>query len=565
MKILVFCSLLVFSLFSSSCSTKKPPAAGLKIGRVMKDNGSLKKIERAEALYEMGEIDAAVALLERIINHSRQKVVLLPAYELIVRYLLEIGKHDEAHRFASYFLKSYPKEPAAERIIRLFDSPQKSQAKKESSPEEVPAVHVEEIENVKAENNNNNNIQIKTVEKSRSIAIILPLSGPLANYGKRALLAMTIGFDMPLYPPEASTYFREKGGLKVFVADSGANSENAKHVAEKLIAEHKISVLIGDISNEASLALAQLAEKEKIPLYCLSRHSLFPGFGPFTFSFSASPEKLIEFLVEQAMNVRGIHNFAIFFPKTNYGKQMARLFYDQVLKSKGSINAVAAYDPHETNFGAAAKLFLGKHPLEARGDYHNCIRLARSEALDKSAQAKAQKSCMAELKPIVDFQGLFMPDFNKLAFIIPSLLQEDLIAGKKATNVQFLGANSWNEPGLLARIASLSEGALFVDSINLRAKGPLEVFRSEFLKASLGDVSALEFYAHDAAKVAKDIIMGSTELLSPEEIRKRTLDFKKNIGLIGLISFDENGDLHSSPIAFEIDKGEPVVLSGEKT
>lgn len=81
---------------------------------------TLTKIDNSFALYEMGEIDAAIANLVSLVDHSHYSQAHDKAYELLVTWLLQTNRYEEAKRYGSRFLLSQPKAKSADYIVKLF-------------------------------------------------------------------------------------------------------------------------------------------------------------------------------------------------------------------------------------------------------------------------------------------------------------------------------------------------------------------------------------------------------------------------------------------------------------
>lgn len=414
-----------------------------------------------------------------------------------------------------------------------------------------------------------------------TVGILLPLSGPFASFGKKALGAMSIGFaiPMPLTEPKINIFTAQ--GLKIIVADSAADPAANNDLVDKMATEYACALIIGDISTDPSISAALRSHQYGIPILSLSRHPMLVNLGDDVFSFNSSAEQKIDTLVSYAIQEQKHNNFAIIFPRHNYGISMAKLFYESVIKNKGHISAMESYDTHQTTFSETARKLVGTHFLYARNDYTICQKEAQLES-NRLAREAALKVCKDGLKPVVDFDAIFVPEYQALSFLVPALVQADILltnnpsakksyaASTKIENpkaVQMLGPSSWNDATVIKRFATQVNGAVFVDAFD-----PLSpdfvAFNNAFSALNIGMPSSLEIFAHDAAKLAKELLLTIVKDPTTEKnrhtVRQRLRSFNKKIGLLENISFAKN-ELHTPLISFEIMNGlaKPLVSNKE--
>jgi hypothetical protein len=104
-----------------SCAHKNAGMKEIPAGRLIKKDDISQKIDEATALYDAGEIEAAVANLRLTVDNNAYQPAHDQCYELIVQWLLELKQQEEAKHVASYFLSHYPHSEYAQKIIDLFD------------------------------------------------------------------------------------------------------------------------------------------------------------------------------------------------------------------------------------------------------------------------------------------------------------------------------------------------------------------------------------------------------------------------------------------------------------
>lgn len=416
--------------------------------------------------------------------------------------------------------------------------------------QEIAASLIKEIESI-------------THVSPKSVGILLPLSGPLAAFGKRALAAMSIAFGIPLDVKNQARSTFEKNGITIVVVDSQGESLIAKTAVENLIKQDHVALVIGDITNEAALLPALTCQQRNVPMLSLSRHPTISDVGNNIFAFNTSTQKQIDQLVDHAI-AQGIKRFGILFPKHNYGMAMAKSFYDTALKKGGSVTAIEAYETNLVSFSVPARKLLGKFYLETRREYANCT-------------AKHQpKTCLEQLHPDISFEALFLPDYpKKLTPLIPTLIAEGLLVSNRPHDIRaykaamktahppivtLLGPSSW-ATGLEKTFSQIS-GAYFVDSVSFEEER-LKQFAASFREQTASDATPLDVFAHDAAKLAESIISGYD---GPREharnvYREKIAAFKGTVGLLGPIEFLSSGELNAKEVGFIVvnGKAEPVI------
>lgn len=385
-----------------------------------------------------------------------------------------------------------------------------------------------------------------TMPLTKTVGIVLPLSGPLESFGERALMAIKLGLGAPL---NQERQFKAHG-FRFVVADSKGEAVAASTATSELLLQHKPSLIMGDMVAEASLAVAALCRPTHVPQISLARHPLLKDDQGLIFQFVPSYERQIEKLVSVAMKEQGHKRFGILYPRNNYGITMANLFFASVINLGGQINALVAYDSHETNFTDTVARLVGKHHLSAREDYKTCLT------------TKTSKECAESLPPAVDFEALFIADFKKTAFIIPALAQADVLlspseALKKsfiATTgildpqpVQILGAASFNQTETLSRIAPLVGNGAFVDAVDYSSPKTKSV-ADALTAAGQQPPQEAEIYAHDAGLLVQKFMTSSPKVDSKAGLKAFLQGFSGEVGALGTIGFNKGQELLTTDV-----------------
>ncbi len=537
-------SLCALMLILVSCAT----TTSNTVGHFAKASEAELKIKRSQTLYEDGDLSAAISMLKTLIDQNVYTEEFDQAYELMIEWLLETAQTVEAQYYASYFLKNYSKSPSLKKILGLFDSKalheKAHQSEKPSDTKSNPTSYHQKRDTIKAANLN-------------TVGVLLPMSGSLASFGQKVLAALSLAFDTKLLPTGQKIQHFFAQGLTIILADSQSDAKISAQLVDSLVNDHGVTLIIGDITADSSLTAALRSQQYGVPMLSLARHPMLSQFGDQIFVFNASSEQDINFLVNYAMKEQGFTKFAIVYPMHNYGIAQAQLFYQTVLKSGGEITALENYYAHETTFTELSRKLLGTHYLAIRPDYLSCEREAKV-IINRAQRDRALKSCRDNLKPVVDFEALFIPDFQSLAYLIPALIQEDLLLTKsesEQSSVQVLGPSSWNDPVVISRLGNRVNGAVFVDTVDFDHNAGLKSFSEKFTGFALTKPSVLEVFAYDAAKLALTVL---AQHKTRSQIRDALAMFDGRVGLLENISFSKHGELITSPIAFTITNGQAL-------
>lgn len=537
-------------------------------------------IKKALALYDMGEVEASISSLQLFVDAHPYDPSLDKAYELIVTWLLELKRGKEAKRIASHFLADHPESMGAERLIKLFDHVLEAEEPKNQVINQEPSLpKSEELEIDDAVFESKKESLLKTAEyyfhlgdfkkcrevigpnpkdealkalkhemdlssmvDKKAVGILLPLSGPYQAFAKKTLNAMGMALKTNLVHNGQEITAIDLLDMKIFIADTKGEPLRAALMARSLIGEHKVSMMIGEITNDASLAIAQICEQYSVPLLTLSRHPSLTSLGKNIFVFNSSSQAQVEFLVDQALK-EGHKKFAILFPKHNYGMSMSKLFFDEVIKRGADVTALEDYEAHETMFFDPVKKLVGT---------------------------------FYQPTPVIDFDAIYVPEFQKLAFLVPALIQEDILVSNNKSHVrayslstkkenpkpiQLLGTDSWNDQGLLNKLANKIDGAYFVDSISFATSDELKSFAEHFLSQNGVFPQALDAFAHDAAGLARHVIKDLGDDNVRSVLQQKIAKFNGKIGLLNKVSFLPSGELDAPKIGFNIVNGQAIINS----
>lgn len=549
---------LVLALIFLSCSSCTQRA-----GKGIDDKA---RIDQALAHYHEGDVEAGISLLRTWVDSTQYKPTHDEAYELIVAWLLQLNRREQAKQVAAFFLARHPKSEHSKRIIQLFDQEPSPPPTKDVPKEPEPEIHDQQQEqNTETEEEEELLFDMEDMAPqpvdAKTLGILLPLTGPFAPFGKKALGAMSIALDIPLELVDGNINVVKKNDISIVLADSKGDPDQASAMVDLLVKTHHVALIVGDIINESSVRAARRSSMYGLPMLSLSRHPQLFSY-PGIFVFNSSQSRQISKLVDYAMDRQGHKRFAILYPRHNYGMSMSTMFFDEVIKRGGSITAIEAYDSHETTFADAVKKMTGTYYLRDRPEFNECQKDPKDLTVEK---------CLENIPPIVDFEALFVPEFGKLAMVIPALERENMLVTNSAAEkqsfvlatkigdpqyVQLLGTSSWNDPATIGKISTRINGAYFVDTVSFEHSDELKRFSERFFVENGSTPTTLEVFAHDATKLAVNILANNTdENATRETFKEKLLATHSGVGLLKDISFSKNGELASSEIGFQIANG----------
>jgi len=236
------------------------------------------------------------------------------------------------------------------------------------------------------------------------VACLLPLTGPDAAYGKRALAGLQLAFaDAP---------------EQLMVYDTGGSPGTAATVLWNLEGDPTVVAVIGPLRSSEAEAAAPLAEREQVPLLLLSRREGLAG--RFALQMAMTRSQQVRILVRYAVDTLNLRHFGILNPSDAYGSAFAAAFEKEVGHHGADVVGTQTYEPGTSEFG-------------------NVVATVKSWG-DTGVDA------------------LFIPDAAKTAAPLAAQVRQVL------PQVVLLGTESWNDTQALASAGSAIDGAIFADA-----------------------------------------------------------------------------------------------------
>jgi branched-chain amino acid transport system substrate-binding protein len=274
------------------------------------------------------------------------------------------------------------------------------------------------------------------------LGVVLPLSGSLGPYGKKALDGILL----------AAGVFRNDGqNFEIFVEDSESNPATAAQAVEKLVTEHNVIGIIGPISYKESLAAGDKAQELGVLNLSLTGKEGISERGAYLFQNALTPRVQMENLVKHCIQEKRFRRFAILAPENAFGEDMASEFTAVANKLGGRIVGYETYPPDTKDFQAPVQRLAGVSDPRYRK-----MEFGKLDTFIKEQEAKTRRPSKARLPPVVDFDAVFLPDGPRAAAQIAASLAYFDVSG-----ITLLGTSEWNSDQLYKRGGRLVEGALF--------------------------------------------------------------------------------------------------------
>jgi len=380
-----------------------------------------------------------------------------------------------------------------------------------------------------------------------TIGVILPLSGKNAPFGQKSLMGIQLA---------AGIFGENKNigttGIRLAVMDSQDDPEVARIAVDRLIEEDHVIAIIGPLGGDTAEVVARQCALAGMPNMTLSQKEDLEGLGKYVFRIAMTNRNQIKRLVSYAMDELSMSKFAIMYPTDNYGQELTKYFWDEVLSKGGEITSIQPYKVKQDDFRDDVRKLLGNYYTWVRKTEYNEIKKKIEEELAVS-NSKKKKDKEVSLPPILSFDAIFIPDDARTAAqIAPYLPYYD------ARDVVLLGPNTWNSPQLISRGGENVEGALFIDGFSSSPKFEegktfIKNFKSIFNSAP----GVLEAQAYDGANVLIKAIKKGSQ--TRDSLKSYISESGTFTGATGKISFTHDGETEKELFVLGVERGKIVL------
>jgi branched-chain amino acid transport system substrate-binding protein len=261
--------------------------------------------------------------------------------------------------------------------------------------------------------------------------------------------------------------------FRVSLRDTRSGASGVAAALEELGREEVIAVL-GPVDARSAAAASEAAETLGLPLVTLAPRSQGGLDSRHVFHVVHSAEDRAKMLAQHAIGV-GVRDFAIFAPRSGYGRAVGRAFRDEVVRLGGQVTVQAEYPEDARSFVEEVKRLRG--PWEA----------------------------------------VFIPDqARRLELIAPALAAENFISTpvdarppRHGRKMLLLSTAEFLAPNYLRSTGRYSRGAVFAPGFYPdRADPEIGRFVDRYEEAFGRAPTTLDAYAYDAALAVRAAVEG---------------------------------------------------------
>lgn len=336
---------------------------------------------------------------------------------------------------------------------------------------------------------------------------LAPLTGDVSVYG----VAVDNGVKMAVEEINADGGVLGKQ-IEYIVYDEKGDATEAVNAYNKLVQSDNVVAIIGDVTSKPTLAVAQQAAKDKIPLI----------------TASGTAENITQ---------AGENIFRACFIDPFQGELMAS-YASKKLEKKTAAIIYNISDDYSKGLYEAFEAAAGDLGIE----------VVQVEGYGKgTVDFKAQLTNIKSKNPDVIFLPVYYQDVALIA----------VQAKELGIEAQFLGADGWD--GVIGQVDESNmdavNGAYFCSQYSAQSDDPnLQAFLSEYKETYGMDASQFAVLGYDAMKMLAQAISeaGSTDSAAITSAMA-AIDFT---GLTGHMTFDENRNPVKSAAITQIDNGE---------
>ncbi len=341
-------------------------------------------------------------------------------------------------------------------------------------------------------------------EKEIKIGVITPLTGEGATYGEDTKRGVDLAVEE----------INKKGGIDgkmitVIYEDDQIDPETGTKAIQKLISINKVPVIIGAFGSSVSLAIAPIAEKNRVVLFSASSTAdALKDAGDYFFRNvppnSAQGKSAAEFAIDKLK----VKTAAILYMNNDYGVSLTKAFENFFLQRGGTIVITENYNPGDRDF-------------------------------------RTQLSKIKDKQPDI----VFYPGHYQESGIILKQARE---LGIKSV---FIGGDGSYSPELIKIAGGAAEGSYYT----LMAMGygiadeEIKRFTNSFNTKYSLEPDVYSAYAYDALKIIAEAIQRGG--YSSEGIKNALYQIKDFIGVTGITSFDTFGEVNKPFYIYEVKNG----------
>jgi branched-chain amino acid transport system substrate-binding protein len=375
-------------------------------------------------------------------------------------------------------------------------------------------------------------LQTKLKSNQFFIAAVLPLSGKLAPFASEVLSGIQLAV-------EANRDRAGSASVGLIVKDFESDYASFLDDLSELLNTDRPLAVIGPLLSKNLPVMAELAERAHIPL--ITPSATFPNvrrLGNYVFSTALTYQLQAKRIAAYAIKEQGFRRFCILHPDTTYGRELARLFAQEVRQHEGEVIAIESYKEGEADVSAQLK----------RMKAEDLKRYGLSMPIDQTKLAGKLTKLDKKIFYTPGFDAIFIPGRAADAGLIAAQLNfHDM-------KVPFLGANGWNSTDFARTDDSSIDGAVFVDGFFVDSPSPtVQDFVDRFKKRFQTNPTLFAMQGYDAAKLVIDAVRKGAS--SGEDVHDQLLTQPDLSSLAGPAAFGPDGTLNRPLFLMQIKRG----------
>lgn len=371
-------------------------------------------------------------------------------------------------------------------------------------------------------------IRDKTKASRHLIAVILPLSGKLAPFGEAALN----GTQMAL-----QQFKEENPGASVGLVVK--DIEEDRKGIEGWLDEYRSVAVVGPLLSKDVDYVAPMVERgQRLLITPGATASHLTSLGRSVIRNAITNRYQCHALAEHAVHQMGLKQFAVLFPKENFGMGWMKCFSEEVIKLGGEMVHAEPYLAGDTDFSSAIRR-LKEIDLGKKGISH---------VVEEGKRKR-------EISYTPGFGGLFLPgSAESVGLLIPQLAFHNI------KDVVLLGVNSWNSPDFLKMAGFYAEGAVFMDGFFKESPDPaVQKFVAQYRKRFHEEPDIFSAQAYDATSLILSAVKEGA--YTPWEIKTKVGRIRQFRGASGFISEIKEGEVVKRPFLLKVQRGRFVQIN----
>lgn len=381
-------------------------------------------------------------------------------------------------------------------------------------------------------------LQAKLKSNQFFIAAVLPLSGKLAPFASEVLSGIQLAV-------EANRDRAGSASVGLIVKDFESDYASFLDDFSEMLNTDRPLAVIGPLLSKNLPVMAELAERAHIPL--ITPAATLPNvrrLGNYVFSTALTYQLQAKRIAAYAIKEQGFRRFCILHPDTTYGRELARLFAQEVRQHEGEVIAIESYKEGEADVSAQLK----------RMKEEDLKRYGLSVPVDETKLTGKLTKLDKKIFYTPGFDAIFIPGRAADAGLIAAQLNfYDM-------KVPFLGANGWNSPDFARTDDSSIDGAVFVDGFFVDSPTPtVQDFVNRYKKRFQTNPTLFAMQGYDAAKLVLDAVRKGAA--SGEAVQEQLLTQPDLSSLAGPAAFGQDGTLNRPLFLMQIKRGRFLQLN----